>query len=58
MKRLTSFLNPGARGGKIIDENLVPVPKQRNSREENIEIKAGGTRMVEMRIHIACSRRT
>lgn len=30
-----------ARGGQIIDAALVPVPKQRNTREENREIKAG-----------------
>lgn len=30
-----------ARGGQIIDATLVPVPKQRNSREENKQIKAG-----------------
>jgi IS5 family transposase len=30
-----------ARGGKIIDPTLVAVPKQRNTREENKEIKAG-----------------
>ena len=30
-----------ARGGQIIDITLVPVPKQRNTREENKEIKAG-----------------
>jgi len=29
-----------AHGGQIIDATLVPVPKQRNSREENKEIKA------------------
>jgi len=29
------------RGGQIIDATLVPVPKQRNSREENKPIKAG-----------------
>ena len=29
-----------ARGRQIIDATLVPVPKQRNSREENKEIKA------------------
>ena len=29
-----------ARGGQIIDATLVPVPKQRNSRQENKEIKA------------------
>jgi IS5 family transposase len=30
-----------ARGGQIIDATLVPVPKQRNTLEENKEIKAG-----------------
>lgn len=30
-----------ARGGQIIDATLVPVPKQRNSREENKTIKDG-----------------
>jgi len=30
-----------ARGGQIIDATLVPVPRQRNTREENKEIKAG-----------------
>ena len=29
-----------ARGGQIIDATLVPVPKQRNTREEHKEIKA------------------
>ena len=29
-----------ARGGQINDATLVPVPKQRNSREENKEMKA------------------
>jgi len=29
-----------ARGGQIIDANLVPVPKQRNTREGNQDIKA------------------
>jgi IS5 family transposase len=29
------------RGGQLIDASLVPVPKQRNSREENDTIKAG-----------------
>ena len=28
-----------ARGGQIIDATLVPVPKQRNSREENSDVK-------------------
>jgi IS5 family transposase len=30
-----------ARGGQIIDATLVPVPKQRTTREENKEFKAG-----------------
>ena len=30
-----------ARAGQLIDATLVPVPKQRNTREENKEIKAG-----------------
>ena len=28
-----------ARGGQLIDATLVPVPRQRNSREDNKEIK-------------------
>lgn len=32
-----------ARKGQIIDATIVPVPKQRNSREENQAIKAGET---------------
>jgi len=30
-----------ARGGQIIDATLVPVPKQRNTCDENKDIKAG-----------------
>ena len=30
-----------ARGGQILDATLVPVPKQRNTGEENKDIKAG-----------------
>jgi IS5 family transposase len=30
------------RGGQLIDASLVPVPKQRNSRDENATLKAGG----------------
>jgi IS5 family transposase len=30
-----------ARGGQIIDATIVPVPKQRNTKEENEAIKAG-----------------
>ena len=32
-----------AMGGQIIDASIVAAPRQRNSREENVEIKAGGT---------------
>ena len=32
-----------ARGGQIVDATIVPVPKQRNSRDENDEVKAGKT---------------
>ena len=32
-----------ARGGQMIDATIVPVPKQRNSRDENEEVKAGKT---------------
>jgi IS5 family transposase len=32
-----------ARGGQMIDATIVPVPKQRNTREENEEVKAGKT---------------
>ena len=32
-----------ARGGQIIDATIVPVPKQRNTREENEAIKGGET---------------
>ena len=32
-----------AMGGQIIDASIVPVPKQRNSRDENATIKAGET---------------
>src|SRR6266511_5848784 len=32
-----------ARGGQIIDATIVPVPKQRNTKEENEAIKAGKT---------------
>ena len=30
-----------AKGGQIVDATLVPVPKQRNSKEENEQVKAG-----------------
>ena len=32
-----------ARGGQIVDATIVPVPKQRNTREENEAIKGGQT---------------
>ena len=32
-----------ARGGQIIDASIVPVPTQRNSRDENAELQAGHT---------------
>lgn len=32
-----------AMGGQIIDASIVPVPKQRNGREDNAKIKAGET---------------
>ena len=32
-----------ARGGQIIDASIVPVPTQRNSRDENDELRAGRT---------------
>jgi transposase, IS5 family len=32
-----------ARGGQMVDATIVPVPKQRNSREENETVKAGKT---------------
>ena len=41
MLRHTCSQGLQARGGQIIDATLVLVPKQRNTREENTEIKAG-----------------
>src|SRR6266446_10367262 len=32
-----------ARGGQMVDASIVPVPKQRNSRDENDDVKAGKT---------------
>ena len=32
-----------ARGGQMVDATIVPVPKQRNTREENEAVKAGQT---------------
>jgi len=32
-----------ARGGQVVDATIVPVPRQRNSRDENDQVKAGTT---------------
>src|SRR6202795_4346104 len=32
-----------ARGGQMVDATIVPVPKQRNSRDENEQVKSGKT---------------
>jgi IS5 family transposase len=32
-----------ARGGQMVDATIVPVPKQRNSRDENDDVKVGRT---------------
>jgi IS5 family transposase len=32
-----------ARGGQMVDATIVPIPKQRNSRDENEDVKAGKT---------------
>ena len=32
-----------ARGGQMVDATIVPVPRQRNSRDENEQVKAGTT---------------
>lgn len=45
-KHFDEQLNKGgykAQKGQIIDASIIPVPKQRNSREENEEIKTGNT---------------
>ncbi|MGB5136658.1 MAG: transposase [Prochlorococcaceae cyanobacterium] len=48
-----------APAGQIMDATLVPVPKQRNIREENKEIKAGRLPpKAWMNTQIECSRRT
>ncbi|MCX5968304.1 MAG: hypothetical protein NTV57_11790 [Cyanobacteria bacterium] len=45
-----------ARGGRIIDATLVPFPKQRNTREENKEIKAGRPPEAGTKTQMACSK--
>ncbi len=47
-----------ARGGQIIDATLIPVPKQRNTREENADIKAGKLPEGWDEIQTDCGRRT
>ena len=45
-KKFNKFLDDSgfkAQKGMIVDANIVEVPKQRNSREENKEIKSGNT---------------
>ena len=34
-----------ARGGQMVDATIVPVPKQRNSRDENDDVKAAARRL-------------
>ena len=36
-----------ARGGQMVDATIVPVPRQRNSRDENEQVKAGPPRGLE-----------
>jgi IS5 family transposase len=43
-----------ARGGQMVDATIVPVPKQRNSREENEAVKAGNGRRLRRRHRSAC----
>ena len=47
-----------ARGGQIIDASIVPVPTQRNSRDENAELQAGRTPAAWSRSPPKCGRRT
>jgi IS5 family transposase len=47
-----------ARGGQIIDATIVPVPKQRNTREENEAIKGGETPRPGRRSQPKTGRRT
>jgi len=45
-KRFDEYLNQAgyeASGGHILDATIVPVPKQRNGKEENEQIKNGET---------------
>ena len=41
-ERHTSVRGYIARGGQIVDASIVPVPKQRNTREENEAVKRSG----------------
>jgi hypothetical protein len=47
-----------ARGGQIIDASIVPVPTQRNSRDENAELQAGRTPAGWKQKPPKCGRRT
>src|SRR5436190_1299220 len=47
-----------ARGGQIIDASIVPVPTQRNSRDENAELQAGAHQRRGSRSPPKCGRRT
>ena len=48
-----------ARGGQMVDATIVPVPKQRNSRDENETVKAGRRRRRSgRRSPPNCARRT
>jgi hypothetical protein len=38
-----------ARGGRMVDATIVPVPTQRNSRDENEAVKAESTRRADKR---------
>jgi len=47
-----------ARGGQIIDATLVPVPKQRNTRQENRKSRLGSCLRAGVKTKIDCSRKT
>jgi hypothetical protein len=47
-----------ARGAQNIDGTLVPVPRERNTREENKESRLGGYRMAGTKTQIDCKRKT
>ena len=47
-----------ARGGQMVDATIVPVPKQRNSREENETVKRGETPVAWRRSRRRTGRKT